>query len=108
MVRHADPILNVTIGRITPLPSYNQRFFEQSNFTVMEDQIQEPINLEEAIMDHNQSREWWEAMIMEIWCQDAKGTWKEMKPPHGRKPLNSGGVFKIKSDGALKARLVIK
>ena len=48
-------------------------------------------------------------MIIELDRQIEKKTWKIVEElPQGRKPLNSGWVYKVNTDGSRKSRLIVK
>ena len=67
----------------------------------------DPATFEEA-MRSNEAGEWMEACQYEIDALAKNGTWELVNLPHGRKAVKSKWVFKLKSDGHYRARLVAK
>ena len=67
----------------------------------------DPATFEEA-MHSNEAGEWMEACQYEIDALAKNGTWELVNLPHGQKAVNSKWVFKLKSDGHYRARLVAK
>uniref|UniRef100_A0A2N9INK9 Reverse transcriptase Ty1/copia-type domain-containing protein n=1 Tax=Fagus sylvatica TaxID=28930 RepID=A0A2N9INK9_FAGSY len=79
------------------------------SFVLNASTIREPTSFQEA----SQDPKWCEAMQAELAALEANNTWTIQPLPHGKVPIGSKWVFKIKlkSDGSLeryKARLVAK
>ena len=67
----------------------------------------DPVSFEEA-MRSSEAGEWKEACQYEIDVLAKNGTWELVNLPPGRKAVKSKWVFKLKSDGRYRARLVAK
>uniref|UniRef100_A0A2N9HKX8 Integrase catalytic domain-containing protein n=1 Tax=Fagus sylvatica TaxID=28930 RepID=A0A2N9HKX8_FAGSY len=79
------------------------------SFVLNASTIREPTSFQEA----SQDPKWCEAMQAELAALEANNTWTIQPLPHGKVPIGSKWVFKVKlkSDGSLeryKARLVAK
>src|ERR1700730_13802108 len=67
----------------------------------------EPETYAEAIQSDNSS-DWMNACAYEIDALAKNGTWELVDLPPGRKAVKSKWVFKLKTDGRYRARLVAK
>lgn len=65
----------------------------------------DPISYDEAI---NRNDEWKKAINKEIESLQSLETWEECELPKNRKAIDTKWVFKTKSEGIKKARLVVK
>jgi hypothetical protein len=67
----------------------------------------DPVSYAEAIQSDN-STDWMDACAYEIDALTKSGTWELVDLPPGRKAVKSKWVFKLKTDGRYRARLVAK
>lgn len=89
-------------GRKIKKPAWYEDY-ETSFFSAAE----EPLTLEEALTSENASK-WEEAVDKEMCVLKKNNTWSEVKWPINKKVIQSKWVFKIKTDGTFKARLVAR
>lgn len=96
-------------SRLAQLPRQNYAEFAFAFCAMSSD---EPITIKEALSSPN-AEKWRNAMNEELNSLQENQTWELVKLPHGRKPISSKWVFKVKRDAngqinRYKARLVIK
>lgn len=65
-------------------------------------------NTYEEAMNSNEKKEWLKAMNTEMQCLNKNNTWRIVEKPINKKIIDVKWVYKKKSDGTYKARLVVR
>lgn len=100
-----DYVLSVSSSSPT-----NENFSKASSydtFVNFSERTDLPETYEQAIKSH-ESLNWKKAMKKEIDCLNKNDTWKIVKEPKNKPIIDTKWIYRIKSDGTYKARLVAR